>query len=190
MSRILVTGGAGFIGSHLMDRLADQGRAAVCLDNFNDFYDPGLKRMNMSGYMDKPDVEVVEGDIRDVDLLERVFSDTRPTQVVHLAAMAGVRPSLLDNPELPILADNNPCFDDGRPLFDALTRLGMHDPAKSNSRAHRGTGQNVLTLDGRVIWKTTPNSGVNGDNIWTLEKISDYNGREGPESKTDSHLLK
>lgn len=99
MSRILVTGGAGFIGSHLMDRLADQGRAAVCLDNFNDFYDPGLKRMNMSGYMDKPDVEVVEGDIRDVDLLERVFSDTRPTQVVHLAAMAGVRPSL-ENPRL------------------------------------------------------------------------------------------
>jgi UDP-glucuronate 4-epimerase len=79
-----------------MDRLADQGRAAVCLDNFNCFYDPRLKRVNMSGFIDKPNVEVVEGDIRDLDLLERVFSDTRPTQVVHLAAMAGVRPSLED----------------------------------------------------------------------------------------------
>ena len=99
MNRILVTGGAGFIGSHLMDRLADQGRAALCLDNFNDFYDPRLKRMNMSGYVDKPDVEVIEGDIRDLDLLERVFSEMRPAQVVHLAAMAGVRPSV-ENPRL------------------------------------------------------------------------------------------
>ncbi len=99
MNRILVTGGAGFIGSHLMDRLAGQGRAAVCLDNFNDFYDPRLKRENMSGFVDKPDVEVVEGDIRDMDLLEKVFSEMRPTQVVHLAAMAGVRPSL-ENPRL------------------------------------------------------------------------------------------
>jgi len=104
--------------------------------------------------------------------------------------MAGVRPSLLDSPDLPILADNNPCFDDGRPLFDALTRLGMHDPAKSNSRAHRGAGQNILTLDGRVIWKDTPNCGINGDNIWTLDKVREYTGREGPQSKTDSHLLK
>ena len=82
-----------------MDRLADQGRAALCLDNFNDFYDPRLKRMNMSGYVDKPDVEVIEGDIRDLDLLERVFSEMRPAQVVHLAAMAGVRPSV-ENPRL------------------------------------------------------------------------------------------
>ena len=94
MSRILVTGGAGFIGSHLVDRLADQGRAAICLDNFNDFYDPRLKRNNMSGFVGRPGVEVVEGDIRDVDLLERLFSEMRPKQVVHLAAMAGVRPSL------------------------------------------------------------------------------------------------
>jgi len=97
MDRILVTGGAGFIGSHLMDRLAAQGRAAVCLDNFNDFYDPRLKRENVSGYIDKQDVEVIEGDIRDVDLLEKLFSDMRPAQVVHLAAMAGVRPSV-ENP--------------------------------------------------------------------------------------------
>jgi len=104
--------------------------------------------------------------------------------------MAGVRPSLLDDPGLPILADDNPCFDDGHPLFDVLRRLGLRDPAKSNSRAHRRAGQNVLTLDGRVIWTTTPDSGINGDNIWTLDHVTEYTGQEGPKSTTDTHLLK
>jgi len=104
--------------------------------------------------------------------------------------MAGVRPSLLDDPGLPILADDNPCFDDGHPLFDVLRRLGVSDPAESNSRAHRRAGQNVLTLDGRVIWTTTPNSGVRGDNIWTLNDVTKYAGHEGPKSTTDTHLLK
>jgi hypothetical protein len=104
--------------------------------------------------------------------------------------MAGVRPSLLDDPRLPILADDNPCFDDGRPLFDAVRRLGFTDPAQSNSRAHHGAGQNILTLDGRVIWTTNPNSGINGDNIWTLDYVNEYTGHEGPKSTTDTHLLK
>jgi hypothetical protein len=104
--------------------------------------------------------------------------------------MAGARPSLLGDPDLPILADDNPCFDDGRPLFDIARRVGLHDPSKANSRAHRGAGQNILTLDGRVIWTTTPDSGINGDNIWTLKHVGKYTGQEGPESTKDSHLLK
>jgi len=99
VSRILVTGGAGFIGSHLMDKLVAEGRPVICLDNFNDFYDPRLKRKNVAGFADQSDVEVVEGDIRDADLLEKIFSEMRPAQVVHLAAMAGVRPSVA-NPRL------------------------------------------------------------------------------------------
>ena len=94
MNRLLVTGGAGFIGSHLMDRLVEQGCAVICLDNFNDFYDPRLKRENVSGFVNNPNVELVEGDIRDAALLDRVFAEMRPTEVVHLAAMAGVRPSV------------------------------------------------------------------------------------------------
>jgi hypothetical protein len=104
--------------------------------------------------------------------------------------MAGVRPALHDSPDLPILADNNPIFDDGRPLFDLRYRLGLSDPAEANSRAHGGTGQNILTLGGRVRWVTTPNAGVNGDNIWTLRGVRSYSGREGPQTATDSHLLK
>ncbi|MCK4342574.1 MAG: hypothetical protein KAY37_12720 [Phycisphaerae bacterium] len=103
--------------------------------------------------------------------------------------MAGLRPSANDNPRLPILADENPLFDDGLPLFDAR-RLSWGEPAQANSRAHGGAGQNLLTLDGSVIWVKTPFSGIDGDNIWTLIDVTEYTGREGPASPTDSHLLK
>ena len=103
--------------------------------------------------------------------------------------MSGVRPSTNDDPGLPILADDNPLFSEGRPLFD-LSRLKPGSPAESNSDAHGRAGQNVLTLDGHVIWTKTPKCGVNGDNIWILQKVVEYTGREGPEKSTDSHLLK
>jgi hypothetical protein len=103
--------------------------------------------------------------------------------------MSGVRPSANGNAGLPILSDENPLFDEGLPLFDAA-RLRLTDPAAANSRSHGGAGQNVLTIDGRVQWTTTPLTGVNGDNIWTLINITDYTGQEGPTAATDSHLLK
>jgi hypothetical protein len=104
--------------------------------------------------------------------------------------MAGVRPSLRDDPDLPVLADDNPLFDNGWPLLAVRRGLGLGDPADANSRAHGGAGQNILTIRGTVQWKTTPNCGVDGENIWTLEGVQEYEGREGPRSKTDAHLLK
>ena len=106
--------------------------------------------------------------------------------------MAGVRPSLRDDPDLPALSDDNPLFDNGFPLFEAVRGLGLGDPAKANSRAHGGAGQNILTIRGTVKWVTTPNAGINGDNIWTLQGVGDddYTGREGPQTSTDAHLLK
>lgn len=103
--------------------------------------------------------------------------------------MAGVRPSAQSDPRLPILADNNPLFDDGLPLFDAR-RIRWGDPAQANSHAHGGAGQNLLTLRGEVIWITAPTHGVDGDNIWTLKHVTEYTGREGPQTATDAHLLK
>ncbi len=103
--------------------------------------------------------------------------------------MAGVRPSLRSDARLPILSDDNPLFDDGLPLLD-LRRITRGSPAESNSDAHGGAGQNILTLDGSSIWVTTPFSGVGGDNIWMLERVMDYTGREGPQTATDSHLIK
>jgi UDP-glucuronate 4-epimerase len=93
---ILVTGGAGFIGSCLIDRLLETGEAVAALDNFDPFYDPAVKRRNLSSALRSGHFELVEGDIRDASLLERTFERLRPRRVVHLAARAGVRPSLED----------------------------------------------------------------------------------------------
>jgi hypothetical protein len=103
--------------------------------------------------------------------------------------MAGVRPNAQDDPRLPVLADENPLFDSGRPVFDAR-RLLQGDSVRRNSPAHRGAGQNLLALDGRVRWVTEPLAGVRGDNIWVLHGVLEYTGREGPQSASDSHLLK
>ncbi len=91
---ILVTGGAGFIGSHLAERLLRDGRDVVCLDDFNDYYAPALKRANMASVKQAGEVRLYEGDIRDRALCARVFQENRIETVVHLAARAGVRPSL------------------------------------------------------------------------------------------------
>lgn len=90
---VLVTGGAGFIGSHLVAALLGSGREVVVLDDFDDFYDPALKRRNIAA-LAAPGLRVVEGDIRDTALVERVFADGRFHSVIHLAARAGVRPSI------------------------------------------------------------------------------------------------
>ncbi|MGC9361960.1 MAG: GDP-mannose 4,6-dehydratase [Candidatus Syntrophosphaera sp.] len=96
---VLVTGGAGFIGSHLCEALLAGGCKVICLDNFCDFYSPALKRENTSGCLSKPGFELVEADILDKGAMEEIFSLNKPSLVVHLAAMAGVRPSL-DDPDL------------------------------------------------------------------------------------------
>lgn len=96
---ILVTGGAGFIGSFLCEKLISLGNKVVCLDNFNDFYAPSLKYQNLENVISDPNFILVEGDIRDYLCLTRIFEEHSPDLVVHLAAMAGVRPSI-ENPEL------------------------------------------------------------------------------------------
>jgi len=96
---ILVTGGAGFIGSHLCERLISIGHKVVCLDNFYPFYDPEIKRNNLLKVLPNPAFTLIEGDIRNVSDLVNCFSGNDIEVVIHLAAMAGVRPSL-ENPEL------------------------------------------------------------------------------------------
>jgi UDP-glucuronate 4-epimerase len=93
MSRILVTGGAGFIGSHVCERLLARGDQVTVIDNFNDFYDPALKRSN-AALLGGARVETA--DIRDREAVAQLFEQGRFDGVIHLAAMAGVRPSVLD----------------------------------------------------------------------------------------------
>lgn len=94
--RILVTGAAGFIGSHLADRLLSQGAAVVGVDNFDPFYPVELKRANIARALRHPGFELVEVDCADQKGLLRALADQPFDVVVHLAAKAGVRPSLRD----------------------------------------------------------------------------------------------
>lgn len=97
--KVLVTGCAGFIGSHLTDALLRRGDEVVGVDNFDPFYSPRLKRAFLEGALRSPKFTLVEGDILDKPLMERAFSEHKPEVVVHLAAKAGVRESI-ENPEL------------------------------------------------------------------------------------------
>ena len=91
----LVTGGAGFIGSHVCERLLDLGHSVWALDDLNSFYDPAIKQQNIRDIQSKgKPFEFVQGDLLDLDTVRELFSSTRFDQVIHLAARAGVRPSL------------------------------------------------------------------------------------------------
>ena len=90
--RILVTGGAGFIGSHLVERLLALGHGVAILDDFNDFYDPRIKRGNIAAV--KNDVPVFQMDLRDNNAVRGLFHREKFDAIAHLAARAGVRPSI------------------------------------------------------------------------------------------------
>lgn len=90
----LVTGGAGFIGGHVAEALLKRGDRVVIIDNFNDFYDPAIKRRNAARLSDYDNCVIIEGDIRDAALVDRVFAERSISHVAHLAAMAGVRESV------------------------------------------------------------------------------------------------
>ncbi|MHC4917437.1 MAG: NAD-dependent epimerase/dehydratase family protein [Planctomycetota bacterium] len=93
---ILLTGAAGFIGSHLADRLLELGEQVVGLDNFDDYYDPEVKRRNISAALKNPGFRLVEADISDREALAAVFAEKQFDAVVHMAARAGVRLSVVE----------------------------------------------------------------------------------------------
>jgi UDP-glucuronate 4-epimerase len=94
LMNILVTGGAGFIGSNLCEKLADADGKIICLDNFNDYYDPKIKEKNIRNLIGSPNFTLYRMDILDKEKLEEVFAKHRIDVIIHLAARAGVRPSL------------------------------------------------------------------------------------------------
>jgi UDP-glucuronate 4-epimerase len=97
VKRVLVTGGAGFIGSHLCQRLVQEGHEVVCLDNFDAYYDPAIKRRNLEEVKASKGAQgfqLVEGDIRDKGLVDDLFRRSSFNLIIHLAARAGVRPSI------------------------------------------------------------------------------------------------
>ena len=106
MKTYLITGGAGFIGSSLADSLLKDNNKIVVIDNFCDFYDPAIKEKNILEALKNSNYKLYRGDIRDKELLTKIFLENKIDCVIHLAAMAGVRPSL----ENPILYQDVNCM--------------------------------------------------------------------------------
>ena len=96
---ILVTGGAGFIGSTLTKRLLSEGNKVVTIDNFCDYYDPKLKEKNVEEFLSNENFKLYRGDIRNRNEVKKIFDENNIDIIMHLAAMAGVRPSI-ENPIL------------------------------------------------------------------------------------------
>lgn len=93
---ICITGGAGFIGSHVTERLLNTGHKIAVIDNLNEFYDPAIKRKNIEPFLAHENFTLFETDIRDKTDIESIFANQKFDELIHLAAMAGVRPSIED----------------------------------------------------------------------------------------------
>lgn len=152
MKRVLVTGAAGFIGSHLTDALLARGDEVLGLDEFNDYYDPAVKRGNLAGALAKPGFALVEADICDEAALRAAFERFRPEVVVHLAARAGVRPSLQD-PNLYHRVN----VVGGQHILDACRDFGpSHLVFASSSSVYGGSTAVPFTEDDPVMRPISP----------------------------------
>ena len=99
MKTYFITGGAGFIGSTLTEKLLNEGNKVITIDNFCDFYDPKIKENNVKPFLDNKNYKLYRGDIRNREDIKHIFDENKIDVIIHLAAMAGVRPSI-ENPLL------------------------------------------------------------------------------------------
>jgi len=144
MQTILVTGAAGFIGSHLCERLLADGRRVVGLDSFDSFYDPKIKRANIAGCLTNSNFRLVEGDIRDAEVVAAALKGS--DVVVHLAARAGVRPSIED----PLLyQDVN--VRGTNIILETMRRLGMQKLVFASSSSVYGNNKKVPFSEKDVV---------------------------------------
>lgn len=145
--KILVTGGAGFIGSHLCEALLAEGAEIVVIDDFNDYYDPAIKRGNIAGFRDR--ITLIEGDIRDVALVDSMFDNHKFDKVFHLAARAGVRPSIAD-PRLYVSTN----IDGTLNLLEGCRRTGVSHFVFASSSSVYGVNKKVPFAEDDLIQRT------------------------------------
>lgn len=138
MATILLTGGAGFIGSHCTEALLKRGDKVVCVDNFNNYYDPAIKRHNISQHQKHQNFALYEEDIADADAMRRIFDKENPDKVLHLAARAGVQPSIKDPVEY---ARSNVLGT--TVLLDAANKAGVKDFVFASSSSVYGGNKKV-----------------------------------------------
>ncbi|MDA7930168.1 GDP-mannose 4,6-dehydratase [Akkermansiaceae bacterium] len=143
----LVTGGAGFIGSHLVEALLAQEHQVTIIDDFNHYYNPGIKWLNVASFKDK--VTIIEGDIRDAILVERTFAKGRFDTVIHLAARAGVRPSI-QSPKLYFTTNIDGTFN----LLDACRHHEVQDFIFASSSSVYGVNEKVPFAETDALTRT------------------------------------
>jgi len=149
MRSILITGGAGFIGSHLVDRLLSEGDWRVTvIDDFNDFYDPAIKRANIDRHFANPSFELIEADIRDFYSLHEAFNERKFDCIVHLAARAGVRPSLTE-PRLYVETNLNGTVN----LLELARAHGIRQFVFGSSSSVYGENEKVPFSEGDPIFR-------------------------------------
>ncbi len=149
---VLVTGVAGFIGSHVAERLVRDGLRVVGLDNFCDFYDPAVKRDNVANLLTSDHFTLVEADVRDAPRVHETLDRHRPEVVIHLAAMAGVRPSI-EAPGLYTAVN----VDGTVNLLEASVRAGVKRFLFASSSSVYGNNPKVpFAEDDRVDYPISP----------------------------------
>ena len=188
---VLVTGAAGFIGSHLSEQLFQNGHSVIGIDNFDPYYNPSIKRSNLEKCIDHPDFSFLEGDIRDKAFLDRLFGEQRIDVVIHLAAKAGVRSSIAHPLEY---ADVNVrgtlC------LLEAMRSAGVSRMLFASSSSVYGNQEKVpfsetdpvdrpispyaaTKLAGELLCHTY--HALHGFDIWCLRFFTVYGPRQRPE---------
>ena len=143
--KILVTGGAGFIGSHLVDVLTARSDAVIVVDDFNDFYDPQIKRSNLQ----KSPAKIFTADICDLDQVKAIVQSERPEVIVHLAARAGVRPSVL-YPDLYLKTNIFGTFN----LLEAAKSFGVEKFVFGSSSSVYGATRQLPFREDQVLVQT------------------------------------
>jgi UDP-glucuronate 4-epimerase len=143
----LVTGGAGFIGSHLVEALLKQGHEITVIDDFNDYYAPRIKHQNLAASLSK--ITLVEGDIRDAILVERTFAKGKFDGIIHLAARAGVRPSI-QSPKLYFTTNIDGTFN----LLDACRYHGVKNFIFASSSSVYGVNEKVPFSENDPLTRT------------------------------------
>ncbi len=145
--KVLLTGGAGFIGSHMAEILVADGCQVVVLDDFNDFYDPAIKEANLRPVIDR--IRLVRGDIRDTALVDGLFDEENFEAVIHIAARAGVRPSISD-PRLYVSTN----VDGTLNLLEACRRTGVKRFVFASSSSVYGVNPKVPFAESDPIERT------------------------------------
>lgn len=138
MKTYLITGGAGFIGSSLADKLLENNCKVLVIDNFCNFYDPKIKEENIKEALLNLNYKLYRGDIRDIELLDKIFSENKIDAVIHLAAMAGVRPSIED----PILYQEVNCMGTQN-LLETMKKYNVLNLVMASSSSVYGNNKTV-----------------------------------------------